>query len=130
MNRSNAFTFVANPQEFLPAQAYVARITANVNSAQKLLDVLYSSLNLPGYFGFNWNALYDCLRDLDWTKQKLIVIVHESLPELTLSDLQAYLEVLEKSATSWRPGESHELQVVFNETDRARIDAIISASSS
>ena len=36
--------------------------------------------NFPSYFGKNWDALYDCLTDLRWLKEKNILIVHDDLP--------------------------------------------------
>jgi len=42
----------------------VILIPERLTSSRSLLDWLDAALNLPDYFGFNWNALSDCLRDL------------------------------------------------------------------
>ncbi|KWA11575.1 hypothetical protein WT37_21165 [Burkholderia territorii] len=82
-------------------------------------------LTLPGYFGFNWNALFDCLRDFHWISERTVVIVHDELPELEPSEMKTYFEVLRDAVTDWKVGEAHSLQVVFDERDRARIEAVM-----
>ncbi|MFR9164902.1 MAG: barstar family protein [Dysgonomonas sp.] len=34
-------------------------------------------MRFPNYFGFNWNALLDCLRDFDWIEEKYIILIHD-----------------------------------------------------
>jgi hypothetical protein len=81
--------------------------------------------SLPGYFGFNWNALFDCLRDFDWVDQGKVVIVHDTFPALSQSEMKTYLEVLRDAVLDWKPGESHSLKVDFDESDRARVETLM-----
>lgn len=39
-----------------------------------LFDEISASFQFPPYFGENWNALHDCLRDLGWLKISRIFI--------------------------------------------------------
>ncbi|MFF9866434.1 barstar family protein [Streptomyces sp. NPDC013953] len=39
---------------------------------------LQSSFQFPAYFGWNWNAVYDCLRDLKWLSADRHVLVVKS----------------------------------------------------
>jgi len=123
MNVSNSFSFVSDIQRFSENDAFIARIADRICTTQQLFELLYRLLTLPGYFGFNWNALFDCLRDFHWIDQKVVVIVHDQLPELPPLDLRAYLEVLRDAVVDWKPGEAHLLQVVFDEKDRIRVEA-------
>jgi hypothetical protein len=128
MNASNAFTFVPDTRCFAASDALVARVTGNISTPQQLFDLLYHLLTLPGYFGFNWNALSDCLRDFHWVGQSKVIIVHDKLPELPPSEMRTYLEVLRDAVVEWRSGEPHSLQVVFDERDRVRVEAAMTVA--
>jgi hypothetical protein len=90
---------------------------------------VYYLLWFPGYFGFNWNALYDCLRDLDWISEHKVMIVHESLPCIPDSDLRIYLEVLKDCILDWVNDEKHQLEVYFNEKDQGEIERLLPSSN-
>lgn len=49
------------------AGAQAAEIDASgIGSKEALLDAVASALDFPDYFGSNWDALDECLRDLSW----------------------------------------------------------------
>ena len=64
------------------AEDYVARIPPSLNTRERLFDALIHELQLPAYFGENWDALSECLRDLSWIESKRVVILHTDLPPL------------------------------------------------
>lgn len=101
---------------------YVAHIPTGLSNTEELFNALRDALNLPEYFGYNWNALSDVLRDLHWLNQRTVVLVHEDLPNIPESDLTNYLEVLAEAVTSWRAEEEHSVRVVF--PDRVRPDVL------
>jgi hypothetical protein len=111
MNPANAFDFTDTPS--LSSDAFVARIPAGLTSAEALLQALYEHARLPGYFGFNWDALSDCLRDLHWVKCHEVVLLHTDLPKLPPDDLRTYLDVLAECVASWVHDEQHSLKVAF-----------------
>lgn len=39
---------------------------AAIASREALLDACATALEFPGWYGRNWDALADCLRDLSW----------------------------------------------------------------
>lgn len=108
---------------------FLARIDPNIADTDELLRSLYYLLWFPGYFGFNWNALYDCLRDLDWISENKVMIVHESLPGIPDSDLRIYLEVLKDCILDWVNDEKHQLEVYFNEKDQGEIERLLPSCS-
>ena len=73
------FYYIENENEIHNQNnAYLVKIDC-INSKDELLTVYSIKLKFPSYFGFNWDALFDCLRDLDWIEQKTIIIYHPQL---------------------------------------------------
>lgn len=73
---------------------------------QGLFDEFAAALQFPWYFGENWDALGDCLADLDWLPQLAghVLIVKE--PEQVLAEDEAtefgvLLDVLRMVAVEW-----------------------------
>lgn len=97
----------------LPRGAHVARIPAGIDSKTALFRALVPALALPDYFGVNWDALEECLKDLSWIDKRAVAIVHEDLPALQKKELTTYLSILSDSAAGWKEGEEHALVVVF-----------------
>jgi hypothetical protein len=48
---------------------------AAINSRDELLDAIAAQLEFPAYFGHNWDALEECLRDLSWLPASGYVLV-------------------------------------------------------
>ena len=42
-----------------------------------LLHALYQACRMPGYFGFNWDALESILRDFSWLEARAYVLVFD-----------------------------------------------------
>jgi len=103
--------FINNSQSYNPDDAFIVHFSG-INSKDELLKQYNEKLLFP-YFGFNWDALFDMLRDFHWIKEEKVVLVHDDLPKLTESDLKIYLEVLAYSVKDWKEGEEHSLEVVF-----------------
>ncbi len=106
-------------------QDMVAVIPQGINDVAELLNALYERLNLPGYFGFNWNALSDCLRDLHWVDSFRLVLFHEDLPGLKKDELKIYLDILNEAVQDWCIDEEHRLIVIFPPTTRERVAAAL-----
>jgi len=54
------------------------------------MELYRKKLNLPDYFGGNWDALYDVLCDLSWLECNTVIITHKSTPNLDSEDLKIY----------------------------------------
>ena len=100
--------------------AFVARLPQGIANREQLFDSLQQALILPGYFGRNWDALSDCLRDFHWVEERRIILVHDDLPPMPETVLSTYLGVLADAARDWEPEEDHELRVVFPEASVPR----------
>ncbi|GAA4405956.1 barstar family protein [Tsukamurella soli] len=59
-----------------------------------LLDELAAALQFPLHFGGNWDALADCLGDLDWIRASGTVVLAVAEAEQVLADQPAELATL------------------------------------
>jgi len=96
-------------------------IPNQIHSKKELLHFLAHELRFPKYYGMNWDALSDCLRNLDWLPERRIIIKHEGLPLLPREILVTYLEILSDASHDWILDDSHQLVVAFPETVRNKI---------
>ena len=106
------FQFVDDPAAYRNAAALVVRVPPAARGKEKLLGVLASSLRFPKYFGWNWDALEECIRDLSWLQDvRQVVIVHEGLPLSPREGrLRTYLGIL-VDAMALRRAEPDGLQI-------------------
>ena len=56
---------------------------ADIKTDEELFSVIASTMQFPDYFGYNWDALYECLCDMNWLSS------------------EGYLLVLRDSAKGW-----------------------------
>jgi len=87
-------------------------VPKGITDTDQLLILFEQGLDFP-YFGHNWNALSDCLRDLDWITEHNVVIIHKDIPNLIECDLKSYLSVLRDSMYDWLRSYEHKLLIIF-----------------
>lgn len=107
------FKFIEDINSYQPIQSFIAVIDSNVRTKEELFNELYDKLQLPDYFGFNWDALSDCLRDFHWIQNKGIVLAHTVIPHIEENDLKTYLEILNDAVQDWQTDEEHYLEIIF-----------------
>ncbi|MFC9245538.1 barstar family protein [Streptomyces sp. NPDC057136] len=91
--------------ELLPASGsvYVARLNGqDMPDEMSAFQKFWESLKFPDYFGWNWHAFYDCLRDLQWLSSDYHILIIESA-ESVLSEDELAREEFFKSL--WRAGQ-------------------------
>ena len=103
----------------------IVHISVNIASKAELLRTLSIGLNFPEYFGENWDALEECLRDLSWTNSKRIVIFHEGIPMIEPDQLQIYIQILLDCVEYWKLKNEHQLIVLFPPETKNAIGALI-----
>lgn len=116
--------FLKEPITYVDETEFIAYL-AKASGKEDLLNKLSVALNFPDYFGFNWDALYDYLRDFHWIDKKGIVLVHSEFPILSDEILKIYLEVLVDTIQDWKEGEEHYFKVVFPEQSKQLIEEIL-----
>ncbi len=122
------FRFIDDPEGFSDPQALVVRIPRGLRSRRGLFEILKRELRLPAYFGDNWDALEECLRDLGWLREpRRIVLVHESIPFADDAEKRAtYLKILRDSIAEWKAEDPHEILAVFPGSSQPEIKTILS----
>ncbi len=76
-----------------------------VSGKQQFLAVCAKQLKLPSYFGGNWDALADCVRDFNWLKGAgfvLHIAGHEKFAKAAPDDYETALAVLSEAAAFWK----------------------------
>jgi RNAse (barnase) inhibitor barstar len=79
------------------------RGTKSANEAS-FFDELAAALQFPYYFGENWNAVWDCITDLNWLKGSSFLIVFDSADQLLADSdrgFQFLIEVLKDAHDRW-----------------------------
>lgn len=87
------------------ARCFVGRLDARrMTTAHSVFERFTTEFRFPVYFGWNWNAFTDCLRDLTWmpADKYLVVIAH---PDALLSEepdeLDTALRILRRVGRVW-----------------------------
>ena len=117
----STFSFNVNSLRLDPKLDFIAKVPSGISDREALFSVLRDELKFPAYFGNNWDALSECLRDLSWIPHRRVVILHEDLPSLDEREIVIYLEMISECVLDWQPDESHQLVVVFPPEARAAI---------
>lgn len=135
------FTYSDNPAPSIDGDSYLLRVPAGISTADVLIRSVAEAGDFPGWFGFNWDALLDSLRDFSWITKRTIVIHHSDLPLLDdPRQSRIYLEILAQAHSDWlqapRPGTvelwpeewpfiKHDLVIIFPTRAKAAIERIL-----
>ncbi|MFJ8853416.1 barstar family protein [Streptomyces sp. NPDC102437] len=91
--------------ELLPASGsvYVARLNGrDMPDEVSVFQRFWETLKFPEYFGWNWHAFYDCLRDLQWLSAGYHILIIESAESILPDDDVAREEFF---GSLWRAGQ-------------------------
>ncbi|MFJ3705328.1 MULTISPECIES: barstar family protein [Streptomyces] len=68
--------------------AFVTRLDGReMRDTDSVFQQFYDGLRLPDHFGWNWNALLDCLRDLAWLPADHYVLIVQAADEALPCDV-------------------------------------------
>lgn len=102
---------------------HLVHVPRGISEKQMLLSLIAESLMFPAYFGFNWDALDECLGDLSWLQKPLVRIWHDDIPMASHPDeARHYLKVLDGILRE--PG-NVSLRISFPETVRKDVLALL-----
>ena len=72
------FATAETAEALLADEALRVREIAPGTSKDELLDAIAEALVLPEYFGRNWDALEECLKDLEFDGHMLVLLVRRA----------------------------------------------------
>lgn len=94
-NAALQFEYISDVTGFRTPDAFVARLGGPLRRKRDLLRALAASLKFPNYFGYNWDALEECLRDLSWLPDgETIILLHEQMPLADERQRATYIDIL------------------------------------
>ena len=105
----------------------VVCVPRGVGRKDQLFAVYVNELRFPDYFGGNWDAFEECLRDLSWLpKGSVVRIVHEGHPfRIDSGELRTYLEILQGVASG--AGENTiKVRVQFSRRHQRALERVLS----
>ncbi|MEU8434681.1 barstar family protein [Streptomyces sp. NPDC029216] len=91
--------------KLLPASGsvYMARLNGqDMPDEVSMFQHFSEVLKFPEYFGWNWNAFYDCVRDLEWLSADNRILIIESAESTLPEDSDARKELF---GSLWRAGQ-------------------------
>jgi RNAse (barnase) inhibitor barstar len=101
-------------------------VSKNIKDKKDLFNLFSTKLKFPSYFGNNWDALYDCLMDLNWIHENKISIIHEDIPFYNIEEeSKKYLELMSDVILKWHDNENKFLNIYFPDQYRKEIHEIL-----
>jgi hypothetical protein len=94
------------------AEAGLSFFRARGGRKKALLQSLARALRFPEWFGGNWDALEECLKDLSWLDHQGVVLLLEGAGALAPRDLETAMDVLRSAADFWA-GEKRPMLVLL-----------------
>ena len=77
----------------------------NIARKEQLMNAMATALDLPPHFGHNWDALEECLVDMDVSDGDGFLIHYDHIDALAAahpSEVETLVEILRDSVESWR----------------------------
>jgi hypothetical protein len=115
--------FISFGDDGVPSRA-AARVSVpgNLTSKAALLATLAAQLKFPDYFGTNWDALEECIRDLSWLPPGPVLIAHADVPLINdAPNAITYAAILNEAARKMLRSQDHPLSVAFPLKHREQI---------
>jgi Barstar (barnase inhibitor) len=99
-----------------------------IKDKASFLQAIADAMAFPNYFGENWDALEDCLTDLDWLNGDRFILLYEQPETFAQRDPSEWLvalDILRSTVDYWRT-KNRPLSVLFqgNNTDLVGLETL------
>ena len=77
----------------------------NIARKEQLLNHVATALRFPEHFGNNWDALEECLTDLEWVDAEGYVIYYDHIDGLLGAhpdQFETFVEIVRDAVASWK----------------------------
>ena len=77
----------------------------NINRKEQLMNAVATALHFPKHFGNNWDALEECLTDLEWVEADGYLIYYDHIDGLLAThpdQFETLVEILRDSVAQWK----------------------------
>lgn len=131
MPRSQSFQFVDDLDRIAAETSGVVEIPAGITNKGQLMQVLVRAVPLPDYFGGNWDALDECLRDRLLEDGRLpFCLLHRDLPlGQDTQDCRDYLFLLNDTLVWSKKSATCEFTVLFPQEAASAVERILGGNS-
>jgi hypothetical protein len=110
--------------------AAVAEVPAGIRTKDQLLMEESRALRFPDYFGGNWDAFEECIRDLSWFPPGTVVLRHGDVPLADdLASLKTYLSILDGAVEKWSGKSERSLMVVFPAESKDQVSWLVRSAA-
>ena len=95
----------------------------SIHTKVQFLDYCAKIFDFPYYFGRNWDALEDCLKDMDWIKAKGFVILYEQFVEFAENapkEFDQALDIFKEVSEYWRENDTTFIVLLHGQVPTAR----------
>ena len=125
MKTTNKVIFFSSFQRSIFEDDFIVHMSSCVTNKDELFKDLVEKLKFPDYFGYNWDAVWDLLRDFYWIPEKKIIIVYEEETHLEPGLQDEYFKLLIEASEDWKENEDHFLQIVFPDKLAEKINLLL-----
>jgi len=120
--KKTGFIFTDSPDR----TGLIVNIPNGIRSKTILLETMGTGLRFPDYYGVNWDAFEECIRDLSWLPEHDVSIRHVDIPLASeTSSAKTYLAILMDAVRKWQHESSHRLMVIFPSGLQATIEKLV-----
>jgi RNAse (barnase) inhibitor barstar len=77
----------------------------SIAKKEQLLNHVATALHFPGHFGHNWDALEECLVDMEWADADGYVIYYDHIDGLLTAhpdQFETFVEICRDAVASWK----------------------------
>ena len=119
------FRFYNTQKDIVFNDCKIVHIRKNTTNKLDIFNQFECGLNIPTYYGKNWDAFDDNLMNLHFVKEKNVIIIHEDIPFKNYDhEKRTYIEILGDIVSHWQAFPEHKFFVYFPENCREELTQI------